>query len=162
MGRYRANAAVYFVHVDDAISGEQLMRADHDYLAAAAAAGSERRQLLQSAAVAYQKALLHFAVTILKYYIDEPVALETYPKAPRTGKQYNRATIESADPSTYLPTLNAAKQAIVRLTTDPVTHQYTAVRDDYRDDRETYLTYVGRCATRLQVLQSAGATAPAP
>ncbi|MGD0542591.1 MAG: hypothetical protein ABSB33_13845, partial [Tepidisphaeraceae bacterium] len=166
MERYRANAAVYFVHVDDAISGEQLMRADHDYLAAAAAPGSERRQLLQSAALAYQNAMLHYAVTILKYYIDETVALQTYPKDPRTGKQYNRATIESADPSTYLPTLNAAKQAIVRLTTDPVTHQYMPVRDDYRDDRETYLMYLGRCATRLQVLQQAlqstGATAGAP
>jgi hypothetical protein len=110
--------------------------------------------------------MLHYAVTILKYYIDETVALQTYPKDPRTGKQYNRATIESADPSTYLPTLNAAKQAIVRLTTDPVTHQYMPVRDDYRDDRETYLMYLGRCATRLQVLQQAlqstGATAGAP
>ncbi|MGD0464796.1 MAG: hypothetical protein ABSB74_20110 [Tepidisphaeraceae bacterium] len=163
MGRYKANASIYFVHVDDAMSGEQLMRADHDYLAAAAAEGSRRRQLLLSAAEAYQNAMLHFALTILKFYIDEPVAIQTYPKDPRTGRQYNRATIESADPSTYLPTLSAAKEATTRYLTDPATHQYIAARDDYRDDRETYLIYVSRCATRLQALQqalhSAGATA---
>ncbi len=160
--RYKSIASVYFVHVDDAISGEQLMRADHDYLAAATASGPERRRLLESAAVAYHNAMLQFAVTILKYYIDEPVAAETFPKDPSTGKQFNRATIELADPSVYLPTLKAAQEAKTRYLTDPVTHQYIQARDDYHDDRQTYLTYMGRCATRLQAiqgdLQAAGAT----
>jgi hypothetical protein len=155
MDRYKTNASVYFVHVDDATSEEQLMLGDHDYLAAATASGPERRQLLESAAVAYQKAIQHFAVTILKFYIDEPVAALVFPKDPRTGQQYNRATIESADPSLYLPLLKAAEDATTRYLTDPVTHQYMQARDDYHDDRITYLEYVGRCAARLNAIQQA-------
>ena len=165
MERYKTNASVYFVHVDDTISGEQLMKADHDYLAAASAKGSERERLLQSAAVAYQNAMLQFAVTVMKYYIDEPVAAEVFPKDPRTGRQYNRANIGTVDPRLILPLLNAADEATVRYLTDPVTHQYMAARDNYHDDRETYRRYMNRCQSRLhaiaQALPAAGAaTAP--
>lgn len=158
MERYEGNAAVYFVHVDDSLSGEQMMLADHDYLAAAVASGSQRQKLLQSAAQEYQSAMRRFAISILKYYIDEPVMAKTYPKDPRTGQQYNRATIESADPSTYLTILQDAKAATTRYLTDPVTHQYLQVRDDYHDDREQYMTYLDRCQARLNELQSDGIT----
>jgi hypothetical protein len=154
MGRYKSGAAVYFVHIDDALSGEQLMLADHDYLAATAATGSQRRQLLQSATQAYQNARLRFAITILKYYVDDPVAAQCYPKDPRTGKRYNKATIESADPKLYLPTLQAAKETTLRYVTDPVTHEYMQARDDYHDDRQQYLIYVAHCEARLAAIQS--------
>jgi hypothetical protein len=162
MDRYKSNASVYFVHVDDCLSGEQLMRGDHDYLAAAAAKGPARRKLLESAATAYRNAKLRFAVTVLKYYIDEPVAMLTYPKDPRTGQPYNRATIESADPSTYLPTLDAALDATTHYLIDPVTHQYQRARDDYHDDRETYRMYLDRCDSRLHAIQQALQSANAP
>lgn len=158
MESYKANASVYFVHVDDALSGEQFMLADHDYLAAAAANGTRRRELLQSAAREYRAAMRRFAVTILKYYIDEAVMTQTYPKDPRTGLQYNRVTIEQADPRTYLAILKAAEAATTRFMTDPVTHRYMAERDDYHDDREQYVTYLARCQTRLNELRSAGIT----
>jgi hypothetical protein len=165
MDRYKTNASVYFVHVDDAISGEQLMKADHDYLAAASAKGSERDRLLQSAAAAYYSAQLQFAVTIMKYYIDEPVAAQVFPKDPRTGKQFNRANIGGVDPRLIMSILNAADVATVRSVTDPVTHQYMPARDTYHDDRETYRRYLNRCQSRLraisQALQAKGpATAP--
>ncbi|HEX4056488.1 MAG TPA: hypothetical protein VHX86_19680 [Tepidisphaeraceae bacterium] len=156
MKKYEANASVYFIHVDDTLSGEQMMLADHDYLAAASASGSQRQKLLESAAREYRDAMRRFAVTVLKYYIDEPVMIKMYPKDPRTGEQYNRATIESADPSTYLSILQAAKAATARYLTDPVTHRYMQERDDYHDDRQQYLTYLDRCANRLSELHADG------
>jgi hypothetical protein len=162
MERYKTNASVYFVHVDDAISGELIMKADHDYLAAASAKGSERNNLLRSAQVAYENAALQFAVTMMKYYTDEAVAVQVFPKDPRTGKQYNRANIGTLDPRLIMPTLNAVDEATIQYLTDPATHQYQAARDTYHDDRETYRRYLNRCQSRLhaiaQVLPAAGAT----
>ncbi|MGD0769608.1 MAG: hypothetical protein ABSB42_15605 [Tepidisphaeraceae bacterium] len=153
---YKTFATVYFVHVDDVTSGEQLMRADYDYLAASDAAGAERTRLLQSAADEYRAAMVHFAVTVLKYYVDDQVMGAAYPRDPHTGQQYNRATIESSDPNTYLQTLEAVKAANLRFFQDPATHQYSLARDTYRDDREEYLIYIGRCESRIRALLSLG------
>ena len=152
--RYKSNASVYFVHIDDAMTGEQLMLADHDYLAAATAAGPERTRLLQSAVGEYYAAMQHFALTILKYYVDEPVMEAIYPKDPKTGLQYNRATIENADPNSYMAILHAVSEANARYFADPETHRYSQGRDTYADDRNNYLTYISRCQARLQELQS--------
>jgi hypothetical protein len=158
MQRYKSNASVYFVHVDDTLSGEQFMQADHDYLAATTAEGAERQKLLHSAAIEYRNAMRRFAVTILKYYIDEPVINQTYPIDPQTHERYNRGTIESADPATYLAILHAATVATRNYLTDPVTHQYVQARDDYHDDREQYMTYLARSTARLNEIRSAGIT----
>jgi hypothetical protein len=132
------------------------MRADYDYLAASDAAGAERTRLLQSAADEYRAAMVHFAVTVLKYYVDDQVMGAAYPRDPHTGQQYNRATIESSDPNTYLQTLEAVKAANLRFFQDPATHQYSLARDTYRDDREEYLIYIGRCESRIRALLSLG------
>ncbi|MGD0387682.1 MAG: hypothetical protein ABSC42_01900 [Tepidisphaeraceae bacterium] len=153
---YKTFSSVYFVHVDDAINGEHLMRADHDYLAAADAAGAERTRLLQSAADEYRAAMVHFALTVLKFYVDDTVMAEVYPRDPHTGQQYNRATIESSDPNTYLQTLRAVEEANVRYFLDPDTHQYSLARDPYHDDRQEYLTHIGRCNLRIRALLSLG------
>jgi hypothetical protein len=136
------------------MTGEQLMLADHDYLAAATAAGPERTRLLQSAVGEYYAAMQHFALTILKYYVDEPVMEAIYPKDPKTGLQYNRATIENADPNSYMAILHAVSEANARYFADPETHRYSQGRDTYADDRNNYLTYIFRCQARLQELQS--------
>ena len=124
--KYKSFASVYFVHVDDAFSGELLMMADHDYLAAASATGPERRRLLNSAGGEYYAAMQHFAVTVLKYYVDEPVMAAAFPKDPTTGLQYTRATIENSDPKTCLPTLQAVEEANARILVDPATHRVSA------------------------------------
>jgi hypothetical protein len=139
--------------MDDAFTGEQLMLADHDYLAAATASGTDRTQLLQSAAEEYYAAMQHFALTILKYYVDEPVMEAIYPKDPKTGLQYNRATIENANPNSYMAILQAVNLANGRYFADPETHRYSQGRDTYADDRNNYLTYISRCQVRLQELQ---------
>jgi hypothetical protein len=158
--KYKSFASVYFVHVDDALSGELLLMADHDYLAAASATGPERSRLLNSAGGEYYAAMQHFAVTVLKYYVDEPVMAAAFPKDPKTGLQYTRATIENSDPQTWLPTLQAVEEANARILVDPATHQYQRMRDTYADDRDTYLTYISRCNIRIRQVQTALAAKP--
>ena len=155
VGRYKSYAGVYFVHMDDAYSGQHLMLGDQDYLAAATATGPQRTRLLQSAAMEYYAAMQHFALTVLKYYIDEPVMAAVYPKDPKTGLQYNRLTIENENSNSYMAILRAAEAANARYFADPDTHQYSRMRDTYADDRDNYLTYISRCEIRLLELQSA-------
>jgi hypothetical protein len=157
---YKANASVYFVHIDDATSGQEFMAADHDYLAAADATGEARHQLLQSAAMHYHAAELHYAVTILKYYVDDAVMAQAFPKDPHTHLQFTRATIASSDPQTWIHTLHDVMAANARYLVDPVTHQYLQARDTYADDRKQYLIYVGRCDARLRQLATDGIPTP--
>jgi hypothetical protein len=154
IARYKNFAQVYFVHVDDAINGEQLMRGDHDYLAAMTATGAQRGRLLQSAYQAYDNAMRHCALTVMKYYVDDQVAAATFPLDPMTGRPRNRATIEFADPNTYMQIFQNAMAANDRFVLDPETHQYSLSRDIYHDDRETYVTYISRCQTRMRMIQS--------
>jgi hypothetical protein len=153
---YQAYASVYFVHMDDCMSGQHLMQADHDYLAAMTATGDERTKLLQSAANEYKAAVFHEALTVLKYYVDDQIVGLVYPKDPKTVAQYNRATIEAADPATYLNTLSAVEVANARLYTDPTTHQYSQMRDTFHDDREPYMFDIKRCGIRLALIHAAG------
>jgi hypothetical protein len=153
---YQMYASVYFVHMDDSINGEHLMQADHDYLAAMTATGDGRTRLMQSAANEYQAAAVHEALTVLKYYVDEQVVIAAFPKDPASGVQYNRATIESANPATYLNTLRAVEIANARFLIDPETHQYSQMRDTYHDDRAPYMFDIERCGSRLRLLQAAG------
>jgi hypothetical protein len=155
---YQAYAAVYFVHMDDCITGQHQMQADHDYLAALTATGDERAKLLQSAANEYQAAAIHEALTVLKYYVDDQIVAAVYPKDSKSGVQYNRATIEATDPATYLNTLRAVEIANAHFLIDPATHQYSPMRDTFHDDRQPYMLDIERCGTRLRILQAAGVT----
>lgn len=160
---YRSFASTYFSHIDDTLSFEPQAQADHDYLAAMTAVGPARDALIRSAYAEYSQAAARFALTILKYYTDDAVAAKAYPKDPRTGKPYTRATIESAgEPSLWIATLKAALQENAHFFEDPTTGKYELVRDSHREDREQYLTYFRRCAARLSLLeQMAPATQPA-
>ena len=139
------------------------MMADHDYLAAATASGAERRRLLNSAGGEYYAAMQHFAVTVLKYYVDEvAMAAVAYPRDPKDWAAIQSAeTIEDSDPNTYLATLQAVEEANARLTSlIPTTHQYSPMRDTYHEDRDTYLTNISRCDVRLHLVQTALAAKP--
>jgi len=162
MNNYRSRAYIYFSHVDDSIAMEQLMLADRDYLAAITASGTARQAAMQSAVTHYTQARQHFALIILRYWVDEVVQAKVYPKDPATGKPYTQETIASANPSLYLPTLNAVLRENARYFADPDTGQYSRARDQYGDEREEYLVYVAHCKTRLANLQPATRPATAP
>jgi len=155
---YRSFSTTYFAHIDDTLSNEPLMLADHDYLAAMTAAGAARDRLIQSAYREYAQAAGRFAVTILKYYTEDPVAAKVYPNDP-TGKRYTRATIElAANPDLWISTLNAVLHANERYFLDPQTGRYNIGMDSHHDDREQYLCYFRRCAARLKVLEPFAST----
>jgi hypothetical protein len=155
MRRYPGFAATYFAHVDDTRSFEPLMQADHDYLAAMTATGAQRAALIQSAQQEYLEAGSRFALIVLKYYTEDPVAAKVYPHDPATGKPYLRSTIESAaNPPLWLATLSNVLQENQRFFADPTTGAYQSMRDSHREDREQYLTYFRRCLARSRALQA--------
>ena len=162
MNNYRSRAYIYFSHVDDAIAMEQLMLADRDYLRAVAASGAARQAAMQSAITHYTQTQQHFALVILRYWVDELVQAKVYPKDPATGKPYTQETIESADPSLYLPTLDAVLRENNRYFADPDTGQYLPDRDQYREERGECLVYVAHCKIRLANLQPATRPATTP
>jgi hypothetical protein len=162
MNNYRSRAYIYFSHVDDTIAMEQLMLADRDYLSAIMSSGPARQAALQSARQHYAQAERDFALSVLRYWVDEPVQAKAYPMDPATGKPYTQGTIQSADPSLYLPTLDAVLKENTRFFADPDTGQYSMARDQNRDGREENLAYIARCKARLAILEPATRPATAP
>ncbi|MGA2584270.1 MAG: hypothetical protein ABSG31_13405 [Tepidisphaeraceae bacterium] len=149
IARYSDTAQTYFVHIDDATSGQAFMQADHDYLAAMTADGQQQKDLLTSARAEYDDALHEFAVTVLKYYVDDGVIAMVFPKDPKTGRQFIGANIDQIDRSQWLPLLADVLAANVRYFADPNTHQYDQGRDQHHEEREPYLSYMLRCKERM-------------
>jgi hypothetical protein len=147
---YPDTAGVYFVHIDDAISGQHMMKADYDFLLAQTLKGDERTRLLKEAANEYNIAGNQFILTILKYYVADDIAADVFPKDPRTGEQYNRATIGNVDPGLLGQIMVAVKNDVLRRYSDPNTHKYLPVLDQNADDRQEYQEYVNHCAQRIQ------------
>jgi hypothetical protein len=157
---YPQFAQTYLVHLDDATCDSQLMLADSLYLQAIGTASPAREQLMKDAAEHYDIAVYALAMTILKFYVDDEVAAQTYPIDPATGKRYTRTTIESADSKTVLSTLGEVKKENEIFFQDPATKAYSASRDQFRDDRNQYEAYLGHCALRLDQLRPAADTQP--
>jgi hypothetical protein len=147
---YPDSAGVYFIHIDDAISGEHVMRADFDFLLAETARGERRTRLLTEASDEYNAAGNAFALTVLKYYVDEQIVADVFPKDPRTGEQYTRATIGSVDPRLVGQIMAAVKRDVERRYADPVTHRYNPAADSNLDDRQEYSEYIDHCAKRMK------------
>ncbi|MDP9175356.1 MAG: hypothetical protein M3O30_16055 [Planctomycetota bacterium] len=147
-------APTYFSHLDDVAGEEEYFRADADYLAAMSATGEQRKTLLGNAANHYNKAASLFALSVLKYYVDDAVISKTYPKDPRTGQQYSKATIGGADEATILQTFGAVEKENKTFFLDPKTNQYSLARDQHVDFRTKYETYMQHCAARLGNIRS--------
>jgi hypothetical protein len=157
---YTLNQQTYLSHIDDMTGQHQLLQADSDFLAAMTATGEERAQLLKNALQGYNDTKYTFASTVLKYYVDEPVVLKTYPIDPATGQQFNRAAIERMDAPTVLATLERVRIENKSFFTDPQTHQYSVARDQHHDSRLNYEAYIGHCDARLSGLGAQPATQP--
>src|SRR5208282_6581646 len=134
-------------HIDDTIAMGQLMLADRDYLEAMTATGPRRDAMIRSAAAHYELAEQRFAVTMLKYFVEDRVIDKVYPIDPATGKPRTRLTIEQIPPSDYVPTLMAAIRETVRLYSDPRTGEILS-GDMFEEERAEYMRYVEHCSKR--------------
>jgi hypothetical protein len=155
MKGFPANAPIYFSHVDETYNGEYMMTADLDYLKATAATGDEQKQLLLTAGEKYTEALDHIIITFLEYYVSDTIAQEAFPVNTSTGQRLTRANIrEVTDPGLLLSTWTAVNLQESHDYTDPQTHAYLPANDEFKDDRDEYTQYVGRCVDRLKILQA--------
>jgi len=89
------NANTWLVHVDDCVSGHEMMQADLAYIRSFHGTNQERLSALRDARQHYLQAILDYQMTILKFYTDDTVADKVFPKDPQTGVQYNRVTIRA-------------------------------------------------------------------
>jgi hypothetical protein len=150
-----AGATNYYSHVDDAVAMQQLMLADQDYLRAMTATGSEKIALMKSAMDRYSKAETQFALINLKYWFDDRVMEKAYPIDPKTGHPYTRFTIETLDPSQFLPLYLHTLLINRAMFTIPGTSQVDYGNDNYFDDRTEYTDYLTHCQGRLDNLNAA-------
>src|SRR6202000_2807650 len=93
-------------------ASEQLMLADRDYLMIGGAKDEERNKLIAATTAEYTKSWQNYAMIVLKYYVQDEVAPQTYPIDPKTGQRYTRETIGNAPADQFIPTLQEAGKLI--------------------------------------------------
>jgi hypothetical protein len=150
-----AGAMNYYSHVDDATAMEQMMLADQAYVRAMTATGEKKIALMKSAIGFYNKAESLFALINLKYWFDDHVIAKAYPIDPKTNQPYTRFTIESIDPSLYLPLYLHTMQVNRLFFTNTATNQVEYNQDMYFDNRAEYADYLTHCQGRLDMLNTA-------
>ncbi|MBC8107601.1 MAG: hypothetical protein H7Z14_13505 [Anaerolineae bacterium] len=80
LNRYKSNLQIYESHRDEMMAERQLISGDRDYLKAMLVAPNDRGPLLKSARQHYDRAVVHYALSILKYYVrDEGVVKAAFP-----------------------------------------------------------------------------------
>jgi hypothetical protein len=141
--RFPRNHDTFMSHYDDDLAYSAINAADHDFLDGLLNE-SRRVKAWSSAADKYNAAQRDFAVIILKYYIQEEIAMNVYPRDPATGKARDRLAIEQIPPDQYLPLMEKALKAVTDFSATHV--------DEYRSDRDDYLTYVRHAQARLKYM----------
>lgn len=131
----------YRSHIDD-VEGERALAAgDEAYLRAMLATGEARKAQETKAAEAYQKALDQFRRIVLKYYVDDLIALPLYQKHPG-GSATTRPVVSQMTSAQLERTFQDAMIASSNLQHDP--------------NQETQMEYEGflrRAMIRLALLR---------
>ena len=127
-------AGTYRSHVDTVIAVRDMALADRDYLRAAAlpANDPQREKLLTAAAKGYQDAIGDYQLIVLKYYVTDAMADQTY------GDNVNRTNIGQQPRAVQDQVMQRVRQALA--TSDPTGHE---------EDVAEYETYIARATTRL-------------
>lgn len=132
--RFDTNRFTYISHLDHLSAVEELIRGDHDDLAARQATAEQRTALARSAAEHYRKSIPLNQRIILKYYIDDGIA---------GAIGYDKTQVDSIPVEKYSDLLDRA--AKIRDSRGPM-------YDTYREDRTEYERYVERAQARLKNL----------
>jgi hypothetical protein len=133
---YGTNALTYQSHMDGIRAQDELVQGDRDYLKAMEApAGPQRQAMLESAGGHYRESIRLNQLVILKYYVDEGLAAEIFPKG------VSRATIQTVPADQYGPLIARAKTIL---------KQRGHPNDE---DRAEYERYITRAQARLKRIQ---------
>ena len=143
--RYPADGILQIEDTYDNLATSILMHADYDYLQALSSAGMQKQKYIADATREYMTSMQHYALILLKFYIEDSVAAKVFPIDPKTGLQFRRANIENADPSTYMDVLNEA-------ITESKRREASGIPDRFGDDRREYVVHIARATARLSAM----------
>ncbi len=130
---FMTNFQNYQSHMAECQANSDLAHGDSDYLKAMLARGAERHNLLVQSGKAYRKALDEEYEMIFKWYIDDELAAEAFPKGIR------RTNIQQLPPAMYATVLRKIQVLSHIRRYDPTA-----------DDRRPYENIVSRIQDRLK------------
>jgi len=129
------NLFTYQSHIDGLSATEHYGLADAAYLRAMSTTGPEHDKWVQTALKEYNETIDRYQRIMMKFYTDEPLMAQVLPNV-------TREQIDS------IPS-NILAQATMRIQTAISRGQ---TQDSHMDDRNEYMTYITRCAQRMQSL----------
>jgi hypothetical protein len=135
--KHTINRGTYEFHVEHIEGLLHLAKADHDFLAAQLAGGSERARLAASAADHYRKALQQAEFMLVRYHLDDQFAAELFPPGA------SRLAADQIPPEMYRQILMRNRELLRR----------PNAYDQYGEDRVEYERYAGRAMLRLSQLE---------
>jgi hypothetical protein len=148
---YPQSEDTYTYHLIEMRAQAQLAMADSDYISASTADSATRAQLLAHARDAYTNAILGYALTILKFYTDDPVLRQTLADAAaavpdKVAKGVWKTNIETAvDPQIY--------DVLYKRTVQLNATYFSLNGDQYKDERAELVSYMDRARARLLLLK---------
>lgn len=135
---YANRINVYQSHLADLNSLSHMAVADHDFLAASQATGSQKKELLTNALANYQKALIQMERTILEFYTEMPVFTDpSFPPQITDMIRLRQIPDDRVDAAFALSLQLIDKHKL----------------GEYNDDRVQYIGSLNRCRARIKTLQ---------
>jgi hypothetical protein len=129
-------------HIDDTIGFEQLALADHDFLRGLLDS-ADKKAAWAAARDEYTQAAQQFELVILRYFVEDDLVLQTYPRDSR-GVALRRDAIDQVPPEQRRAVLDAVVAATAVF--------YKAHQDEYGDDRREYVSYINRGLSRIAAI----------
>lgn len=129
------NLFTYQSHIDGLLATEHFGSADAAYLRVMSASGDEQKKWTDLAIKEYNETIDRYQRIMMKYYTDESLMALALPGV-------TREQIDSI-PSNMLAQATLRIQSAI---------QRGQAQDSHTDDRNEYMTYITRCAQRLQSL----------
>ena len=133
---YPNNAFTYASHIDGLSATEHYSLADAAYLRAMTTTGEEQSRQLAIARKEYAETIDRYQRIMMKYYTDDQLMAAVLPNV--TKEQLDSVSAESV------------AQATMRLQ-NAINRGQAA--DSHMEDRTEYMTYIGRCSLRIQLMQ---------
>jgi len=130
-------------HIDDDDGFANMYQADHDFLAGLLDPG-QRDVDWATASEHYTTARQTFALIVLRYYVDDDLAAQTFPIDPANGRPRTKQNIDQLPPEQYVTLLNKVLAAAKAF--------YGSRSNEYQDDRDDNVTYSRHCLGRLMLL----------
>jgi hypothetical protein len=140
---------VFVSHIADTNAFGPLYQGDSDFLDGVLNP-SHRADAFKRATAEYMQAREALDVDVFKYYTDEVIAQQVFPRDPTTGERLTRQNI---DDERLLPPDQRDDLMKAVLAADADFLKKNGRGDQFSDDRQDYLNYIRRTVCRTAVME---------